>query len=281
MRARLVVFPIKGRNWCFSRSVDHSVSSASASASSQTPSSLKELWRNISSSSSSNATPFNAANAELLVDFVSLKMNKGWTSLEKAPQGTFKNKIHGLGLRLLARVKPSEIFFKSISKEITDVEVTYPSSLNARLVRQRLRHIAKRGTIIHRNYFYGSALLVPLTSVLMVLPLPNIAFFWTLFRTYSHWRALQGSEKLLQLVSDSSSTLNSTTGNEKETENDESKHVINNLRGYLWVLQPSKELEELIRRGHGDNGLSKCAISDICKTFDLNTNDVLKYRNSV
>lgn len=32
-----------------------------------------------------------------------------------------------LGLKLLARVKPSEIFLKSISKEVTDVEVNYPS----------------------------------------------------------------------------------------------------------------------------------------------------------
>lgn len=27
--------------------------------------------------------------------------------------------------------------------------------------------------------------------VMQVLPLPNIPFFWVLFRTYSHWRALQ------------------------------------------------------------------------------------------
>ena len=83
------------------------------------------------------------------------KMNNAWIGLEKAPQGTLKNKIHlwasftphsffwpycflsllsvlylyihRLGLRLLSRVKPSEIFLKSISKEITDVQITYPS----------------------------------------------------------------------------------------------------------------------------------------------------------
>ena len=31
----------------------------------------------------------------------------------------------------------------------------YPSSLNAQLVRRRLRHIAMRGSIIHSKYFYG------------------------------------------------------------------------------------------------------------------------------
>ena len=70
MRAKLVVFPIKGTNWCFSRSISDSIASSNlGSAFSQTPSTLKELWRNISS----KPKPFNA-NAELLVDFVSLKV---------------------------------------------------------------------------------------------------------------------------------------------------------------------------------------------------------------
>lgn len=34
-----------------------------------------------------------------------------------------------LGLWLLSRVKPSEIFLKSISKEVTGVEIVYPSRL--------------------------------------------------------------------------------------------------------------------------------------------------------
>jgi len=34
-----------------------------------------------------------------------------------------------LGLWLLSRVKPSEIFLKSISKDVTGVEVIYPSRL--------------------------------------------------------------------------------------------------------------------------------------------------------
>ncbi|XLR20058.1 hypothetical protein S83_047970, partial [Arachis hypogaea] len=96
-----------------------------------------------------------------------------------------------LGLWLLSQVEPSEIFLKSISNEVTSVEVIYPSSLNAQLVRRRLGHIALRGTIIHRKYLYATVSLIPFSSTLMVLPLPNIAFFWISFRAYSHWRALQ------------------------------------------------------------------------------------------
>ncbi|TYH14645.1 hypothetical protein E1A91_A06G213700v1 [Gossypium mustelinum] len=247
MKARLVVFPIKGKIWCFSRSIDQS---ASAFNSANTPSTVKELWKKIST----NSKPLNA-NAELLVDFISNKMNNAWVGLEKAPEGSFKNKLHGFGLQLLARVKPSEILLKSISKEVTNVRITYPP----RLVRRRLRHIAMRGTVLHRKYFYGSVTLLPLTTALAVLPLPNIPFFWVLFRTYSHWRALQGSEKLLQLVSDYSRAQSFSSE----------------------MMEASKELEELLRKGYENGSVNEKAISDICIKFKLNKIDVLKWRDLV
>ncbi|KAL9260558.1 hypothetical protein AKJ16_DCAP19652 [Drosera capensis] len=271
-RARVVVFPIKGRTWCFTRSIDASVSNSNSSSSS-TPATLKDLWRKLSSSSDDKPV---AANAELVVDFVSDKMNKAWTGFEKAPEGSFKNKIHGVGLKLLSRVKPSEIFLKSISKDVTRMEITYPASLNARLVRRRLRHTAVRGSVIHKKYMYGSAALLPLTSVFMVLPLPNIPFFWMLFRTYSHWRALQGSEKLLQLVSDGSEPPSSNINMKHENSQQENNGTVD----LPWVLRASKELEDLVSRGNADDGLSNCALSDICKAFGLNSHDVLKYAKS-
>ncbi|KAE8669751.1 Regulatory particle triple-A 1A [Hibiscus syriacus] len=240
MRAKLVVFPIKGKNWCFSRSIDPAPSEFSSA---NTPSTVKELYKKISS----NSKPLSA-NAELLIDFVSNKMNKSLMGLEKAPEGSFKNKLHGLGLRLLARVTPSEILLKSITKEVTNVQITYPT----------------RGTVIHRKYFYGSVSLLPLTTAFTVLPLPNIPFFWVLFRTYSHWQALQvrlhaccflleelrsvlllaesaerirwsGSEKLLQLVSDHSQDQNSIVSNGKEPEHKDSECGTKNLPNFKWV----------------------------------------------
>ncbi|KAK3025133.1 hypothetical protein RJ639_043915, partial [Escallonia herrerae] len=202
-------------------------------------------------------------------------MNRAWAALEKAPTGSLKSKIHGLGLRLLSRVKPSEIFLKSIPKEVTNVEVVYPSSLNARLVRRRLRHIALRGTVIHKKFFYGSVTLLPLTSAFTVLPLPNIPFFWILFRTYSHWTALKGSEKLLQLVSDSSENQDSSLAVVDGLQTVSGSH---SSVGPPWVLQPSKELEQLLRSEDANVGLSPSTISEICKTFDLHKIDVLKYQ---
>lgn len=158
MKARLVVFPIKGRKWCFARSVDPAAADSQAA---HTPSTLRDLWNRISS----NPKPLNT-NAELLLDFASNKMNKAWVGLEKAPEGTLKNKLYGLGLRLLARVKPSEIFLKSISKEVSKVHVAYPSSLNARLVRRRLRHVALRFYLCLTSHSFGFRFALILTGKL-------------------------------------------------------------------------------------------------------------------
>lgn len=207
-------------------------------------------------------------------------MNKAWVGLEKAPDGSIKNKIHGFGLKLLARVKPSEIFLKSISKEVTSVQVTYPPSLDPRLVRRRLRHIAMSGTILHKKYLVGSVTLLPLTSAFMVLPLPNIPFFWVLFRTYSHWRALQGSEKLLKLISNEANPDKpDSTDDADESKNSNTKPE-QKSQSPTCILLPSEELYQLIREA-SEEGLDEATIIEICKSFDLNKNDVLKYRNLV
>ncbi|XP_059299533.1 uncharacterized protein LOC132052163 isoform X1 [Lycium ferocissimum] len=290
MKARLVVFPIRGRNWCFSRSIE---SSQSETLSSNTPSTLKDLWKKISSKSAHNS--FNS-NVEVVVDFASNKMNRAWSNLEKAPAGSLKNKLHGLGLRLLSRVKPSEIFLKSIPKEVTRVDITYPSSLNGQLVRRRLRHIALRKnqmleTLAKSSYPYHAWLdLKSLSAVeehtlVKVLPLPNIPFFWVLFRTYSHWRALQGSENLLRLVTNSSHHQNyqksdkGTTDKSTNTKDDPQR--TNNCISRPWVLLPSEDLQKLIRSGQSNDSLSEPTISDICRRFNLNTMDVIKYKHSL
>lgn len=272
-----MVFPIRGRQWCFSRAIDRSLPESESAGGA--PQSLKDLWKTISSSS--NDKPMSA-NVQVLVAFGVNKMNRAWANLEKAPEGTVKNKIHGFGLCLLARVKPSEIFLKSISNEVSNVEVTYPSSLNSRLVRQRLRHIALRGSNIHKRYFYGSASLLPLTTAFTVLPLPNIPFFWVLFRTYSHWQALKGSERLLQLVSDGSHAQDSSSENMNKNESSHQNFIPRSHHSVdsPWVLRPSKELEKLIQRRDSHDALKGCAISDICDSFELNKNDVMKYHDS-
>lgn len=73
MRARVVVFPIKGRNWAFSSGwIDPSTLE---SQSSSVPSTFKELWNKISSSNSksSDGKPLNS-NVETVIDFCAHKV---------------------------------------------------------------------------------------------------------------------------------------------------------------------------------------------------------------
>ncbi|KAG9443901.1 hypothetical protein H6P81_015241 [Aristolochia fimbriata] len=267
MKARLVVFPIKGRNWCFSRYADRT---ARQDATLPNPA-WKELWKEIDFKEKKMPE-----NAETVVDFLAIKMNRAWVNLGKAPDGTMKNRIHSLGLRLLSHVKPSENLLKSISKDITKVEIAYPPSLNDRLVRRRLRHVAFRGSVVHKKYFYGSLSLLPFTSVFSVLPLPNIPFFWILFRAYSHWQALKGSERLLLLVSDSSYLKNlKSDGGNGDTESKLSKSSSNH-----WVLIPSKELEELLfTEDEKSDAVNSSMVSAICEAYGLDKKEVLKYKD--
>ncbi|KAJ1277930.1 hypothetical protein BS78_04G040300 [Paspalum vaginatum] len=200
MQARVVVFPVKGRAWCFALPRASAAASAADGATPPPPPpTLRELWRGIASGG--RTAP---EKAEAVVDFVADKMNRAWIGFGSAPEGSVKSRIHSFGLKLLSRVRPSEVLLKSVTKDVSSVEIVHPASINSRLVRRRLRHIAVRGASVHKKFLYGSVCMLPVTSVFMVLPLPNIPFFWVLFRAYSHWRALQGSEKLQLLVSDCS-----------------------------------------------------------------------------
>ncbi|XP_062218222.1 uncharacterized protein C23H3.12c-like [Phragmites australis] len=275
MQARVVVFPVKGRAWCFACPRASAAASAASGGDGALPptTTLKDLWRGIASGG--RTAP---ENAEAVVDFVADKMNRAWIGFGSAPEGSMKSRIHSFGLKLLSRVRPSEVLLKSVTKDVSTLEIVHPASINPRLVRRRLRHIAVRGASVHRNFLYGSVCLLPVTSVFMVLPLPNIPFFWVLFRAYSHWRALQGSERLQLLVSDCSDNWK-VLEKKKEISSERDGSPCENAQYAPWNLRSSKELDGFLKRGNLDEGLDCDTLSSICKEYDLDKIDVLKYRD--
>ncbi|CAM0946851.1 unnamed protein product [Alopecurus aequalis] len=273
MQARVVVFPIRGRAWCLTRPralAPTAPASAAGHGALPPPPSLKDLWRGIAAGG--RTAP---ENVEAVADFVADKMNRAWIGFGSAPEGSVKSRIHSFGLKLLSRVRPSEMLLKSVTKDVSKLEIVYPASINPRLVRRRLRHIAVRGAAVHKKWLYGSICMLPVTSVFMVLPLPNIPFFWMLFRSYSHWRALQGSERLQLLVSDCPGQWKTLADKKKET----SAGKDGDSEGTPWKLQPSKKLAGFLERRGSDEGLDGDTISTICREYDLDKIDVLKYRD--
>ncbi|XP_057851834.1 uncharacterized protein LOC131062007 isoform X1 [Cryptomeria japonica] len=273
--SRLIVFPVEGRRWSFNTSSYFSPSTDKQESSLN----WKQLWRRIASSDHSLSF---SGKAELITHFVSDKMQQKWVALEMAPVGSIRHRVYNLGQQLLMRVKPSEMFLKSIPKETTKVEIVFPSSLNPRLVRRRLRCVATSGAIYHRRYMYGSVALLPFTALFAVLPFPNIPLFWNLFRAHAHWQALKGSERLLFLVSDSIETWKMIAApDNKDGETVNSSRGDSNVCGAscAWVLCPCRRLGDIIASDTRTGALSNLTISTICITYNIDYAEVLKWRD--
>lgn len=248
--SRFIVFPVEGRRWSFTTGTyTHPLAGTGTSTGQANDPTFKELWRNIAIAPS--ADQGLSGKAELITDFMSHKMQQKWLALQKAPVGSIRHRVYSLGQWLLDRVKPSEMFLKSIPKDTTKVEVVFPLSLNPRLVRRRLRCMAISGAIYHRRYMYGSIALLPFTTLFAVVPLPNVPLFWNLFRAHAHWRALQGSERLLLLVSDCSNSWTRIGGpDDKKRDTENASQGGSNMVGTCpWVLLPCRELENCCIRG--------------------------------
>src|SRR3954467_8174562 len=57
----------------------------------------------------------------------------------------------------------------------------------------------RKGGSQHQKMMYVWGAAVPLTSMMTVLPGPNVFLAWNAFRLYSHYRALQGVRHLAAL----------------------------------------------------------------------------------
>ncbi|KAF8685349.1 hypothetical protein HU200_043971 [Digitaria exilis] len=137
MQARVVVFPVKGRAWCFARPLAPATPAAGGGA--LPPPTLRDLWRGITS-----AERTAPEKAESVVDFVADKvletltsirtafgfwwgMNRAWIGFGSAPEGSMKSRIHIFGLKLLSRVRPSEVLLKSVTKDVRALEIVHPA----------------------------------------------------------------------------------------------------------------------------------------------------------
>eukprot|EP00249_Psilotum_nudum_P017137 c26178_g2_i1 orf=154-1026(+) len=281
MITRVVVFPVLGRRWAF-----NALPLADTAAGTQHGEAvcLKQVWRRLRNAKSLGD------RFELVSHYVSHKMHEKWIALDKAPVGSIRSRVHSVGNKLLARLEPSESFFKSVPKDANKVEIIFPSSISPRLVRRRVRHVAICGILFHRRYMYGSIALLPFTALLGVLPFPNIPLFWNLFRAHAHWRALQGSRKLLLLVADDGESsgfpLTESDDGDMQMEPDNGNSVDekskNTGKGYQcpWVLLPSEKLERLVTPVDVKcKAINDATIDVVSHEFNLDSTQILKWRD--
>lgn len=119
------------------------------------------------------------------------KLNMEWQKLVQAPDGSWRNRGFRMAQAVLSREDPRESFFKALPTQPGPVEFTYPGVFRERLIRRRLRHITADGLKSHRRRLLGWSLAMLPQIPLLATPLPNITVYYTGYRIYSHWRALQ------------------------------------------------------------------------------------------
>ncbi|KAG0589799.1 hypothetical protein M758_1G046100 [Ceratodon purpureus] len=260
MATKIFSFPVRGQRWCFSAIVPDVPAGKYSSVVT-----LSQLWERLQS------LPQFTDRAELMESFASTKMQTKWSDLGAQPSGSIRHKVFSVGQNLLNRLPAEEQFLKKVPKDTPKVELIFPSSLNPRLVRRRLRHLAHYGTVYHRRLMYGSISLLPFTVLLGILPIPNVVFFWNIFRAHSHWSALQSSTRLKLLL----------TEGEDEALTSETKGASKNSSSTQkpsWVFKPSRELDSMVKPADVSAGVMQpSTVSAISKTFGLNSEEVLRW----
>ncbi|MCO5553160.1 hypothetical protein L7F22_006681 [Adiantum nelumboides] len=267
MAKRIVVFPVNGWRWAFSTS-PLSISEGTSS----TQATFVQMWLGACKDVSSGKGLVE--NLRPLTHFVSDKMEQQWIALGAAKERSVKNRLHRMGEKLLAKITPSETFLKSMSKDANELEIVFPPSLNSRLVRRRVRHMAKSGAQIHSRYMYGSFACLPFSILFGIVPVPNVPLFWNLFRAYANWQALEGSRRLLEFVSDGSDPMES---NQECMIKENSQQQSTKQRV---IFSPSKTLDGMLQHQKGEaEKVTDTSIVRICEHYHLDYLQILKWRD--
>lgn len=124
--------------------------------------------------------------------WIHTRIMKEWNKLKEARTGTLKNRGYRLAQAVLSREDPRETFLKAVPVDGGYLEIFYPDVYSEKIIRRRLRVMSHRSVSIHRKRLIWWSILLLIQSPLMLTPLPNITVYYTLYRVWSHSRALQG-----------------------------------------------------------------------------------------
>ncbi|KAG9238849.1 mitochondrial K+-H+ exchange-related-domain-containing protein [Amylocarpus encephaloides] len=166
------------------------------------------------------------------LDKGTIKAAKIWAGWEKKESG-WKKKVVDCGNIALKRIPFEEWGLKSIpplsarleAEELSgkgNVEVHFPSKLlPEQTILGVLRKLGTERQSLHRKNMIWSFVAMPISAPIALIPIiPNLPFFYLVFRAWSHWRALSGS-----------------------------KHIEFLLKNHLITPRPSKVLDELYSTG--------------------------------
>lgn len=145
-------------------------------------------------------------------NWLQAKAARTWSGWEKKEKGWQKSVV-SYGNQALRRIPYEEWGLKSVPplsqrrkqvelKGTEKVEVVYPKSLLAvDKVPQILRSLATDREGLHKQRLIWCFVGMPITAPVALLPvIPNLPFFYLVYRAWSHWRALSGGKHLQFLI---------------------------------------------------------------------------------
>ncbi|OAL03009.1 hypothetical protein IQ06DRAFT_292246 [Phaeosphaeriaceae sp. SRC1lsM3a] len=160
-----------------------------------------------------------------LLDKATIKASETWVAWEKDTKaiGNWKKKVTFYGNQALNRIPFEEWGLKtlpaltaqrkqSIVAGKEKYEVIFPGRyLKPERVPGILEKLAKERQAMHRSKLIWSIVIMPFTAPFMLIPvIPNLPFFYVLYRAYSHWTALSGSKYLEFLLKHNLPTPNAS-----------------------------------------------------------------------
>ncbi|KAF8157853.1 mitochondrial K+-H+ exchange-related-domain-containing protein [Crassisporium funariophilum] len=157
---------------------------------------------------------------EGVANWVTNKASHTWAGFGKA-EGGWKLKTYQFGERLVDRMDFEELALKSIDpsmgpsitqfkrtpvleekREPMTIPLVFPPSLlSSSEVLSELRAYTEHRIPRHRRGFYFWMIVAPFTAPFMIIPIvPNLPFFFCVWRSWSHYRAYRSSQYLQSLL---------------------------------------------------------------------------------
>ncbi|RDB19027.1 hypothetical protein Hypma_014296 [Hypsizygus marmoreus] len=158
-----------------------------------------------------------------VMKWMSTKAADTWAGFGKA-EGGWKLKVYQAGERFVDRMEFEELALKGINPSLgpkipnpdapgdkaeeatmqaqTSIPLIYPPSINtATTTLDELRTLVAARIPRHRRGFYIWMFVTPFTAPLKIIPIiPNIPFFFCVWRSWSHYKAYRASQYLQSLL---------------------------------------------------------------------------------
>ncbi|KAJ4287732.1 hypothetical protein N0V90_012436 [Kalmusia sp. IMI 367209] len=152
-----------------------------------------------------------AASERSLLDKVTNKASETWVAWEKDEKAplNWKKRVTLAGNQALKRIPFEEWGLKTIPALTTKrkaaivegkekYQVIYPGLyLQQEKVPEILKKLAQEKQAMYKSKMVWSIVAMPFTAPFMLVPvIPNLPFFYLVYRAYSYWKALTGSKHL-------------------------------------------------------------------------------------